>query len=124
MLTPDEIEHIPSEFYEDVDRLKIGGRYQSDMAGALIGAFDGTRIVGIWGAVVQVHCGPLWVSREHRGKSSELRRGMWEKVAETIREWGGKYAYMFAMDDAPSVRHIINRMPHREVQGRAFLMEV
>ena len=122
-LTDDEIKTIPEDFYLDVDKLKLGSRYRPEMAGKLIGAFDGDELVGIQGAIIQIHCGPLWVREDHRGRSTALRAGLWTQVKETIQEWGGSYAYMFSRDDTPQVQHIIDRLPHRKV-GTAYLMEV
>lgn len=123
-LTPEEIDTLPDEFYADVDKLGTDTRFRPDMAGSLVGAFDGQTLVGIWGAVVQIHCGPLWVAKNHRGQSTDIRAGMWRVVRELVSSWGSRFAYMFAMDDAPGVRHIIEKMPHRELHGRAFLMEI
>lgn len=122
-LTEDEIGALPDEFYSDVDKLGLGERYRPEMAGKLVGAFDGDELVGIQGAIIQVHCGPLWVRKDRRGDSTALRAGLWGKVKETIRAWGGSYAYMFSRDDAPQVQHIIERLPHHKV-GTAYLMEV
>jgi hypothetical protein len=122
-LTPDEIETLPDEFYADVDKMGLGERYRPEMSGALIGAFDGDELVGIQGAILQVHCGPLWVAKKYRGSSTAIRAGLWNKVGQTIREWGGRYAYMFSRSDTPQIQHIIDALPHREV-GTAYLMEV
>jgi hypothetical protein len=72
---------------------------------------------------LQIHCGPLWVRKDRRGNSSELRAGLWGQVKETVSEWGGTYAYMFSRDDTPQVQHIIDKLPHRFV-GAAYLMEI
>ena len=122
-LTDAEIETLPDEFYKDVDKMELGTRYVPEMAGKLIGAFVDGELVGIQGVIVQLHCGPLWIRKDRRGRSTALRAGLWSAVKETIRGWGGSYAYMFSRGDTPQVQHIINRLPHREV-GTAYLMEV
>lgn len=123
VLTDDEIATLPDAFYNDVDKLGLNERYRPEMAGKLIGAFDGTELVGVQGAIIQIHVGPLWVRSDKRGRSSALRAGMWAKVKETIRAWGGSYAYMFSREDAPQVQHIIDKLPSRKV-GTAYLMEI
>jgi len=123
ILTPEETESLPDAFYADVDKLGLGERYSPEMSGYLIGACDGDELVGVQGAVLAIHCGPLWVRSDRRGRSSALRAGLWDKVKDVIRSMGGSYAYMFAREDAPQVQHIINRLPHRKV-GTAYLMEI
>ena len=122
-LTDEEIVNIPAAFYSDIDKMGLGERYRPEMSGELIGAFDGDELVGIQGAILQVHCGPLWLRKDHRGNSAELRAGLWGQVKATIREWGGSYAYMFSRDDAPQIQSIISKLPHRKV-GTAYLMEI
>jgi len=124
-LTPNEIDNLPEEFYEDVDKLKLNGRYHGGLSGSIVGAFDSGKLVGVWGVLLQIHCGPLWVSRDLRGNSSGIRSGMWNVVKSVVRRYGGKYAYMFAMDDTPQVLRIIKKLDsHTKIDGKAFLVGV
>lgn len=123
ILTGTEIEGLPDEFYSDVDKLGLGTKYPREMSGALIGAFDGDELVGVQGAILQVHCGPLWVAKKYRGASTSIRAGLWDRVRSVVREWGGTHAYMFSRPDAPQVQHIISKLPNKLV-GTAYLMEV
>lgn len=123
-LTAEEINRIPAEFYSDVDKMRMGGRYRPGMLGSIIGAFDRGRMVGLWVVPVLVHCGPIWIDPALRGQSAEARAGMWEKVREVVHGLGARQALMVAMDDAPAVRAIIKKLPSRAVPGQLFVVEV
>ncbi len=123
-LLPEELKNLSEDFYKDVDSLNTGERYTANMAGSLIGAFDGDTLVGVWGVLLHVRCGPLWVVKERRGRSTEIRAGLWREVKKKTKSYGARFAFMFAMDGAPQVAHIISKLPHRELKGRAFLMEI
>jgi hypothetical protein len=122
VLTPDEIEALPDEFYRDVDKLGLNEKYPGDTAGRFVGAFDEDRLVGVWAVLLQVHCGPLWVAEDRRKPSTAIRDGMWQKVKEVLNGFGAKRVYMFAMDDVPQVRRIIERLPHRKIDGQPYLI--
>lgn len=122
ILTPDEVSNLPAEFYADVDKLGLGEKYDGN-SGVFVGAFDKDALVGVWAATLQVHTGPLWVAPTHRGDSA-IRDGMWTQLCGVVRDLGATHTLMFAMDDTPQVARIIAKMPHREIHGRPFLMEV
>ncbi len=123
-LSPAEIEQLPADFYKDVDRMNLGGRYSPDMLGAVVGAFEGSELVGAWVATVLVHTGPIWVAQKHRGSSGSIRTGLWDRVKYVVRSLGAKRAFIAVLDDAPQVAHMVSKLPGTYVPGRFFLAEV
>ena len=116
--------NIPDEFYRDTDKLKTGIRFTDETAARVIVSEEGERIVGIWVVSAQVHSGPIWVDRTRRGNSTEMRQEMWTRVARTINEIGARGALMIAMDDVPSIEHIIEGIGGQKIPGTLYQIEV
>ncbi len=128
-LTAAEIDELPSGFYQDVDRLGLGGRYRGDMLGTIIGAFDeqakpSPKLVGAWVLAPLMHAGPVWIAPEFRGRSHDLRAGLWELLREAARNLGVTRALMIAMDGAPQVAGMVAKLPSTEVPGQLYIVDV
>ena len=100
-----------------------GTRFTPEMAVRIAGAFDGESLVGAWVMSLQVHCAPMWVAPELRGKSRGIRKGMWDKVVGFIRDTGSDVAFMTQMENAPQVGGILKGLEARKV-GTLYQVEV
>jgi hypothetical protein len=122
-LTRGEVGSLPEEFYGDVDKMGNGTRFTPETAVRVAGAFEGDRLVGVWVMSLQVHAAPMWVAPEFRGRSKEMRDGMWKRVVGFIRDTGSRVAFLTQTDNAPEVGGIIEGLAGRKV-GALYQVEV
>jgi hypothetical protein len=120
-LTPSELISLPEQFYIDCDHLKTSVRYLPTDAVRSVIAEDEDGMAGVWIVRAALHCGPIWVRKDLRGRSKAVRNGMWALTRSIINENGGS-ALMIVLDDKPKVNTIIEQLAGEKVPGSLYMV--